>query len=381
MLFLQQTSLLTMNKNSKENGVPENSSKSGFDETFSAVDIAKIALDAAHVGIWIMETVSRKFLPSNRTKELFGFLPDQEMSFEDAMLRVADKNRAGVLQAVESAFTKHSTLYVECPVINPKDHTSRWLSVTGGFSSSDINNNYFSGIVIDITEQKQNDLRRTKFIGMVSHELKTPLTALKAYVQLLSNWAKKQKDNFTIGALSKVEKQVKKMLNMINSLLNLSGAEAGKIHLNRQDFMLDQLIAEVVEETLFLTASHAIVLVPSGEIKVNADREKIEQVLVNLLSNAAKYSDKDAAIEIKCTVQENKVEVQIKDQGIGIAVEDREKLFLPHYRVERKETEKVAGFGIGLYLCAEIVKRHNGKIWVESNPDKGSTFKFTLPLS
>ncbi len=369
MVFLQQNLLpaRTMNKNSEE--------------TFSAVDIAKIALDSAHVGIWIIETVSLKFLPSNRTKELFGFSPDQEMSFEDAMLQVADKNRKGILQAIEFAFTKHSGLYIECPVVDRQHQTTRWLSVTGGFSNSDISNSYFSGIVIDITEQKQNDLRRTKFIGMVSHELKTPLTALKAYVQLLSSWAKKQKDNFTIGALSKVEKQVKKMLNMINSLLNLSGAEAGKIHLNKQDFMLDQLIAEVVEETLFLTASHAIVLVPSGEIKVNADREKIEQVLVNLLSNAAKYSDKDEAIEIKCTVQENKVEVQIKDRGIGIAPEHMEKLFLPHYRVDRKETEKIPGFGIGLYLCAEIIKRHQGKIWVESNPDKGSIFKFTLPHS
>ncbi|TCD03758.1 PAS domain-containing sensor histidine kinase [Pedobacter psychroterrae] len=369
-----------MNKNSEENGLKEDNPRKDNEETFSAVDIAKIALDSAHVGIWIIETVSMKFLPSKRTKELFGFSPDQEMSFEDAMLQVADKNRKGILQAIEFAFTKHTGLYIECPVVDRQHQTTRWLSVTGGFSNSDISNSYFSGIVIDITEQKQNDLRRTKFIGMVSHELKTPLTALKAYVQLLSSWAKKQKDNFTIGALSKVEKQVKKMLNMINSLLNLSGAEAGKIHLNKQDFMLDKLIAEVIEETLFITASHHIVLIPTQEIRANADREKIEQVLVNLLSNAAKYSDQGATIEISCTVLENNIEVQIRDEGIGIAPEDREKLFMPHYRVERKETEKIAGFGIGLYLCAEIIKRHNGKIWVEARPEKGSTFKFTLPV-
>lgn len=370
----------TMNKNSTEKGFPEDSSKSGSDEIFSAVDIAKIALDSANVGIWIIETISRKFLPSQRTKELFGFLPDEEMSFEDALSRVSEKNKRGVLQAVEHAFTQHTSLYIECPVIDPQNDITRWLGITGGFNQSDISNSYFSGIVVDITEQKQNDLRRTKFIGMVSHELKTPLTALKAYVQLLSNWARKQKDNFTIGALSKVEKQVKKMLNMINSLLNLSGAEAGKIHLNKQVFMLDKLIGEVVEETLFITASHPIVLVQCEEITVNADREKIEQVVVNLLSNAAKYSDQGATIEISCIMQKNKVEVHIRDEGIGIAPEDLEKLFLPHYRVERKETENVAGFGIGLYLCAEIIKRHQGKIWVESNPDKGSTFKFTLPV-
>jgi len=204
---------------------------------------------------------------------------------------------------------------------------------------------------------------------------------LKAYIQMLNNWAKKQKDNFTIGALSKVEKQVKKMLNMINSLLNLSGAEAGKIHLKKEEFRLDVLINEVVEETLFITSTHHILINPCDLVSVNADRDKIEQVLVNLLSNAAKYSEKTSEIEIGCALHHNNVEVSVSDKGLGIATEDIDKLFLPHYRVESKETEKIAGFGIGLYLCAEIVNRHNGKIWVESELGKGSTFKFTLPLN
>ncbi len=234
---------------------------------------------------------------------------------------------------------------------------------------------------MDITEQKQNDIRRSKFIGVVSHELKTPLTALKAYVQMLSNWAKKQKDNFTIGALTKVDKQVRKMLNMINSLLNLSGAEAGKIHLNKTEFILNELIDEVVEETLFITSTHSIAMAPCNLIHINADRDKIEQVLVNLLSNAAKYSDKSAPIEVACATHDETVEVNITDHGFGIAREEIDKLFLPHYRVESKETEKISGFGIGLYLCSEIIQKHGGKIWVESEPGKGSTFKFTLPLN
>jgi signal transduction histidine kinase len=198
---------------------------------------------------------------------------------------------------------------------------------------------------------------------------------------MLNNWAKKQKDNFTIGALSKVEKQVKKMLHMINSLLNLSGAEAGKIHLNKQAFVLNELISEVIEETLFITSSHHIIMAPCESISVNADRDKIEQVLVNLLSNAAKYSGKEDSIEVTCALHENKVTVSVRDQGMGISPQDIEKLFLPHYRVESKETEKIAGFGIGLYLCSEIIQRHNGRIWVESELGKGSTFNFTLPVN
>ena len=370
-----------MNNDSGVNEFPEENCNSDLPEPFQEIDIAEIALDSANVGIWIMDPESRKFLPSKRTKELFGFLPEEEMSFEDAMLRVVDKHRKSVAEAIENAFKRHSTLYIEYPIIGFDEHKQRWLSATGGFSSTAANSSYFSGIIMDITEQKQSDLRRSKFIGMVSHELKTPLTALKAYVQMLNNWAKKQKDNFTIGALSKVDKQVKKMLNMINSLLNLSGAEAGKIHLKKEEFRLDVLINEVVEETLFITSAHHIVINSCTAVNVNADREKIEQVVVNLLSNAAKYSEKTAQIEIACVLQHNHIEVSVRDQGLGIAQADIQKLFLPHYRVESKETEKIAGFGIGLYLCAEIINRHHGKIWAESELGKGSTFKFTLPLN
>jgi signal transduction histidine kinase len=364
-----------------ENPLPEHEPVTNPNEPFPSLDMARMALDAANVGIWILEAATRRFVPSTRTKALFGYLPDEEMSFEDALLKVTDNHRKTALTAVENALKNRGTLYIECAVMTLPDNKQRWLSITGGFNSSDVSDNYFSGIVVDITEQKQNDLRRSKFIGLVSHELKTPLTALKGYIQLLNNWAKKQKDHFTIGALSKVDKQVRKMLNMINSLLNLSGAEAGKIHLNKQPFSLNELISEVVEETLFITATHQIVVGPCENIQVNADREKIDQVLVNLLSNAAKYSGSAVPIEIACELRENEVTVSIKDQGIGISEQDIKQLFLPHYRVESKATEKIEGFGIGLYLCAEIIERHQGKIWVESEVGQGSTFKFTLPVN
>jgi signal transduction histidine kinase len=364
------------------NGInhPETNTTKTLSSTLLESDLALVALDSANVGIWIMDSNSGKFLSSNRTKMLFGHAPDKELTFEQAIQSVGKKYRNMVLKAVLNATSNKSNLYVECPIVSPSDQKQRWLSITGGFGSSGAGDGFFSGIVIDITLQKQNEMRRSKFIGIVSHELKTPLTALKAYVQLLSNWAKKQKDNFTIGALSKVERQVKKMLSMINGLLSLSGAEAGKIHLTKQPFSISELVDEVIEETMFLTSSHQIIRVPCEPMMVNADRDKIEQVLVNLLSNAAKYSKQDLPIEIVCADNKDFVEVAIKDQGMGIAAEDLTQLFQPHYRIERAETEKIAGFGIGLYLCAEIVKRHDGKIWVESEPGNGSTFKFTLPV-
>lgn len=344
------------------------------------LDVTKIALDSAHVGIWVIELSSGKFLSSGRTKELFGLLYEQDMSFDDALLQVVLKHRKAVSDSFKQALKERSNLYIECMVTGLSGGKQRWLSIRGGLSNPEAGHGYFSGIILDITEQKHNELKRNKFIGIVSHELKTPLTALKAYVQLLNSWAKKQKDSFSMGTLTKVEKQVKKMLSMINSLLNLSSAEAGKIPLNKEEFVLNELIAEVIEEMQFLAATNAINFSGCEAITMNADRDKIEQVLVNLLSNAIKYSGKDMPVEICCKEKENAIEIGITDQGFGIAPENTEKLFLRHYRVESKETEKIEGFGIGLYLCAEIVKGHNGNIWVESEPGKGSTFKFTIPV-
>ncbi|SDE96784.1 His Kinase A (phospho-acceptor) domain-containing protein [Mucilaginibacter pineti] len=370
-----------MSNNSNSEDLPKEIPAGQRGNKLPQLDAAQIAIDSANVGIWLINAVTREFLPSNRTKELFGFRADEEMSVEAAMNQILEKYRQNTISAIENAFKVHSSLYVEYPITGYHDHQSRWLSITGGFTSFDETTTYFSGLVMDITEQKKNELKRSKFIGMVSHELKTPLTALKAYVQMLGNWAQKQKDNFAVGALSKVDKQVRKMLNMINSLLNLSSAEVGKIHINKQTFSLDNLLKEVVEETLFITSSHHITVAPCDNIEINADRDKIEQVLVNLLSNAAKYSDKGSAIYVTCSREEHKVVIGIQDEGMGITEEAVEKVFLPHYRVESKETEKVTGFGIGLYLCSEIIQRHDGKIWVDSEIGKGSTFKFILPIA
>ena len=370
-----------MDEMSEPNALPKGVPGSEIYDTFQTLDLARIALESTNIGIWIIDLTTRVFLPSPCAKGLFGCAIDKEMSFDWAMFQIPEKQRREVIASIENAFTKRENFSIVFPIITDGDHKHQWLSILGGCNNTEDNNCYFSGVVMDITEQKHNDLRKSRFIGMVSHELKMPLTVLKAYIQMLNTWAKKQKDHFTIGALSKAERQVKKMLNMINGLLNLSGAESGKIHLNKLDFLLDELISEVVEEVKFIAASNNIVIMPGDSVTVHADREKIEQVIINLLNNAAKYADKDLPIEISCLQVEDKVQVNIKDTGMGISSENIAKLFDPHYRVESKETEKISGFGIGLYLCAEIVKRHHGKIWVESELGKGSIFRFTLPLS
>ena len=342
-------------------------------------DIPRLAVNAAGIGTWFMDQQTQTFLPSARMKELHGFQPEEEMSFQEVLLQIPVKYRNRVIRTLTYAASRQESFYMEYPAIGFHDQKLRWLRVMGGADQQE-NINHFSGVVMDITLQKQNELRKNKFIGMVSHELKTPLTSLKAYIQLLSKWARQQKDNFSMGTLTKLEKQVKKMTSMINGFLNLSGAESGKIQLNKRDFEIQELLAEIIEESKELSPDQPIHFNAKQHINLNADREKIEQVVINLISNAVKYSNPGSPVVLSYFKEESFLKISVKDTGIGIAPEDIKKLFKAHSRIKTSQTESISGFGIGLYLCQQIILFHQGAIGVESQPGQGSTFWFTLPL-
>jgi two-component system, OmpR family, sensor histidine kinase VicK len=165
---------------------------------------------------------------------------------------------------------------------------------------------------------------------------------------------------------------------MINGFLNVSRLESAKIQLDKSDFILADLVKEMIEEAAVIQPKHTLTFLPCEHIMVNADRDKIGNVISNLVSNAIKYSPYDRNIEVKCTTVGNEAQISVKDNGIGIKPEDIDKLFERYYRA--KVDSSISGFGIGLYLCAEIIQRHKGRIWVESELGKGSTFFFSLPL-
>jgi signal transduction histidine kinase len=143
---------------------------------------------------------------------------------------------------------------------------------------------------------------------------------------------------------------------------------------------LNALIVDVIKDIEITVVKHKITYERHGPILVYADAEKISSVISNLISNALKYSPKGTRIEISCETNPDVVQVNVSDEGVGISKKDQEQLFERYYRVNDVRTTNVAGFGIGLYLSAEIVARHGGKIWVESESGAGSTFSFTLPL-
>jgi len=215
---------------------------------------------------------------------------------------------------------------------------------------------------------------------MVSHELKTPLTSLNALVQVANQKLKDSEDPFLAGAMAKADMQVRRMSSMINGFLNISRLESGKILIDKHEFDMVALIEEVILETGLTVSSHQVKFEPCDPVMVYADRDKISSVVTNLVSNAIKYSPKGKLVVVKCAINGQKIQVNVKDEGIGIKPEDKEKLFDRYYRVESDHTRHISGFGIGLYLSAEIIKRHDGDIWVESEIGEGSTFFFNLPV-
>jgi len=237
-----------------------------------------------------------------------------------------------------------------------------------------------SKIARDITEKKQEEQRKNDFIGMVSHELKTPLTSLNGIIQVTNAKLRNSEDPFLAGAMERANIQVRRMTGMINGFLNISRLEAGKMSLEMQVFDLGELLRETLDETKLIVNTHTVNLVGAGSAPVNADRDKISSVISNLISNAVKYSAKGKHIKLAYEVSGGMVTVSTKDEGIGIKPEDLEKVFERYYRIETDYSRHISGFGIGLYLSSEIIKRHHGKIWVESEFEKGSTFYFTLPV-
>lgn len=235
-----------------------------------------------------------------------------------------------------------------------------------------------SKIARDITEKKQEEQRKEDFVSMVSHELKTPLTSITAYVQLLMAKAKKAGDDFSINALTRTEIQTKKMISMIQDFLSLARMEEGKMHMNEVVFELHPLIEEIADDAQFLSSNHILELIDCKEIILKGDRDKMGIVLINLISNAVKYSPDGGRITIGCEKYDRKVKIYVTDEGVGISAADQKRLFERFYRVRDQEVKNIAGFGIGLYLVSEILIYHNSKIEVESTEGVGSTFHFTL---
>ncbi len=231
-------------------------------------------------------------------------------------------------------------------------------------------------------EQDQQRMleQREEFMAIASHELKTPVTSLKGYTQMLHSRFVKAGDERSASMLTKMEMQINKLIKLIGTLLDVTKIEAGKLFWDHERFDLDALVRETVEDMGHMSKRQQIRIEGAVETLVSGDRERISQVLTNLLSNAIKYAPQadTMVVTLQTDADADAATVSVQDFGIGIAPEKQAHVFDRFFRVNESEHQTFPGLGLGLYISAEIVKRHGGRMWVESREGEGSTFFFTV---
>ncbi len=238
------------------------------------------------------------------------------------------------------------------------------------------------GIVLvnrDISDRKKLEQGKDDFIALASHELKTPLTSTKLYVDILKQRFEQAHDKKDLSYIQKIDTQIKKLLELVKYLLDVSKVQAGKLQFTMEETSLDRFVMEVVRDIQQITPSHTFYIEDRTDKVVEIDKDRVRQVLVNLLNNAVKYSAGKDRIEISLQKNGSQAVVGVKDFGIGIPKEKQDKIFDRFYQVSDSKGYTYAGMGLGLYIAREIIEKHKGKLWVESEEGKGSTFYISFP--
>jgi len=266
--------------------------------------------------------------------------------------------------------------------LNHSDGTIHWCVATGK-PQYDNDGNFigYIGSCSDITEQKHLQQQKDDFIGIASHELKTPVTSIKAYTQVLEKMMQKQGAVREAGMIAKMDSQINRLTSLIGDLLDVTKINSGKLQFNDRDFDFNQLIKELIEDLQHTAGKHTIIEELEDTGMVYADRERISQVITNLITNAIKYSPDSDSVIVRTSVHNSEIRLCVQDFGIGITEQQQEKVFEQFYRVSGDMQHTFPGLGLGLYISSEIIKREGGRIWVNSKVGEGSTFCFALPVN
>lgn len=235
-------------------------------------------------------------------------------------------------------------------------------------------------LLAEIEFRKEAERKKDEFISIASHELKTPLTSIKGYVQLLERSINKNDFETVKKHLDKANIQLNKLNGLIADLLDISKIESGKLKFNMDTFCLDQLLNNVIEIQQQTNPEYRISLKGKVDIPVYADEMRIEQVITNFLTNAIKYSPDHKEILVTVNVNNDELYLAVKDYGIGMDEHQSKQVFEKFYRVEESST-RFQGLGIGLYISSEIISRHGGSIGVKSKLGEGSEFYFIVPIN
>lgn len=238
---------------------------------------------------------------------------------------------------------------------------------------------FYVQIQHDITERKKLENQKKEFLATASHELKTPITTLRLLTDVLGRKIARESGipQKKFKELSVIDHELCRLTKLINDIIDISRLETGKFHLQPQEVELKGLLTEVIGKMRLIIDDHKLTLSTLPNIVVIADPHRIEQVLINLITNAAKFSSPKTAIEISLKINGKFAQVEVHDYGVGIPKKELEFIFDRFYQVKEHLS---TGFGLGLYIAKEIITQHKGRIWASTNKTAGCTFHFCLPI-
>ncbi len=342
-----------------------------------AEERTRLAMESAELGSYEVDLVTDEMKTSERFNAICGVEHNITRKEFAAMVHPDDKEIR--LKAHAESVTT-GKLFYEARIIW-KDNTTHWVKLDGKVLH-DANGKaiFLLGVMQDITEQKNLQQQKDNFIAMASHELKTPVTSIKAYGQVLEQMLIKKGDIKEAAMIARMDNQVNRLTNLISDLLNITKINTGKLEYKRSIFNFNQLVNEMTEELERTTDRHKLIMHLDRTTNVFADKERIGQVITNFISNGIKYSPDADIINVSTIIDGKKVIFCVEDFGIGISKDSQGQVFEQFYRVNNDTHQTFQGLGLGLYISSEIIKREGGKIWLTSEEGKGSKFYFSLEI-
>ena len=342
-----------------------------------------VAQHIAQVGNWEWDVGQGTNLWSDEIYRILGVDPkNRDISYND-YFRTIHPDDAERIQSLIDTQTELKQPYEYEARIETYDGLSKVVAIRAQFDLDEVGEiNRIYGTMQDITERKRMEKMKDDFISTVSHELRTPLTSIKGSLGLLNNMLSSSSEAKMVSLLSIAQNNTDRLLFLINDILDISKIESGHIVFHFQPLDLVELTKEAVSNN----SSYAndvrlnFVDVPDHVVWVNADRDRVLQVVYNLLSNAAKFSHPGGVVDISIEEYEDKISLSIRDYGVGIDEAFIPKLFEKFTQADSSTSRSVGGTGLGLSISKSIIERHNGGIEVESNLGEGSTFRIVLPV-
>ncbi|WP_443946978.1 ATP-binding protein [Pedobacter sp. AW1-32] len=338
------------------------------------------AFDAADLGSCSLDLITGRAEMSPTYRRHYGLPLTGEIDWNMVTQAVEPDYLEEVIRVQQEARDFGTPVDSTYPILDATTGEKKWMRVKGKVKRNKYGEpESVYAVVMDVTERKLNDERKSDFFTMISHELKTPMTSIGAYVQYLEKTLQDKDDVLQNKMFERINRQLKKMTGLINSFLDLSRLEDGKLLLEAENFDFIALISELAEEFSTVYPSRVFeVLTDQDTVFINGDINKLSHVISNFLSNAVKYSAARSKVVIRCETIDEKIVFSVIDQGIGLSSEDIPKIFDRYYQASNYSSINASGFGIGLYLCSEIIKLHQGEIWLNSELGRGTEFFFSL---